>query len=143
MDLVDEQHVVGLEVGQQRRQIARPLEHGTGGLPQIHAHLARDDVRQRGLAQARRPEQQDVVERLAPVAGGLDEDGELRADLLLADVVAELLGPQRPLQRFFLDGGALGGDQAVGLDHGFDPLNPRTAKAQRRKETPRKGKRNR
>jgi hypothetical protein len=34
----------------------------------------RDDVRQRGLAQARRPEQQHVVERLGALARGLDED---------------------------------------------------------------------
>jgi hypothetical protein len=39
------------------------LEHRARRLAQIHAHLARDDVRQRGLAEARRAEQQHVVER--------------------------------------------------------------------------------
>ncbi len=88
MDLVDEQNVVGFEVGEQRREIAGALQHGTGGLAQIDAHLARDDVSERGLAQPGRPEQQDVIERLVPIARCLDEDGELRADLLLTDVLA-------------------------------------------------------
>ena len=65
VDLVDEQHVARLEVGQQRGEIARALEHRARGLAQVDAHLARDDVRERGLAQARRAEQQHVVERFA------------------------------------------------------------------------------
>jgi hypothetical protein len=65
VDLVDEQDVVRFEVGQQRRQVARTLQHRAGGLAQVDAHLARDDVGQRGLAQARRAEQQRVVERFA------------------------------------------------------------------------------
>ena len=35
--------------------------------------LARDDLRQRGLAEARRADEQHVVERFFPGAGGLDE----------------------------------------------------------------------
>ena len=54
-----------LEVGEDRREVARTLEHRPGGLAQVHAHLARDDVRERRLAQARRAEEQHVVERLA------------------------------------------------------------------------------
>ena len=65
MDLVDEQHVLRLEVGEHRGEVARALEHRAGGLAQVDAELARDDVRERGLAQARRAEQQHVVERLA------------------------------------------------------------------------------
>ena len=65
MDLVDEQHVARLQVGEQRGEIAGPLEHRTGGLAQVHAELVRDDVRERGLAQPGRPEDQHVVERLA------------------------------------------------------------------------------
>ena len=55
----------GFEVGQDRRQVAGALQHRAGSLAQVDAHLARDDVRQRGLAQARRAEQQHVVERFA------------------------------------------------------------------------------
>ena len=68
VDLVDEQHVARLEVGQQRREVARALEHRARRLAQVDAQLVRDDVRQRRLAEARRPEQQHVVERLAALA---------------------------------------------------------------------------
>ena len=44
MDLVDEQHVARLQVGQQRREIAGPLEHRTGGLAQVHAEFVGHDV---------------------------------------------------------------------------------------------------
>ena len=39
-----------------RGQVAGPLEHRAGGRPQVDAQLGGDDVRQRGLAQARRAE---------------------------------------------------------------------------------------
>ena len=71
MDLVDEQHVVRLQVGQQRGQVAGALDHRAGGLAQVDAQLVGDDVRERGLAQARRAEDQHVVERLAALARGL------------------------------------------------------------------------
>jgi hypothetical protein len=48
-----------------RGQVARAFQHRAGSLAQVDAHLARDDVGQRGLAQARRAEQQRVVERFA------------------------------------------------------------------------------
>ena len=81
---------------------------------------------ERGLAQPGRAEQQHVVERLAAVARGLDEDLELLADLGLAHVFGQALGAQRALDRVFLAVGGLGGDQAlggggaqlVGFDHG-------------------------
>ena len=102
MDFIDEQHIVGFQIGQHRRQVAGALQHRAGSLAQIDAHLARDDVRQRGLAQARRAEQQRVVERLAAVARGGDEDFQLAADLFLADVFVQLLGAQRALDRLFV-----------------------------------------
>ena len=53
MDLVDEQHVARLEVGQERGEIAGALEHRSRRLAQVDAELVREDVRQRGLAEAR------------------------------------------------------------------------------------------
>ena len=35
--------------------------HGPGGLAQLDAHLVRDDVRERGLAEAGRAEDQTVI----------------------------------------------------------------------------------
>ena len=118
MDLVDEQHVVRLQVRQQRRQVAGALDHRSGGLSQIHAQLVRDDVRERGLAEARRAEDQHVVERLAPVARGLDEDLHLRLDRRLADVVGELLRAHGAIERCLVALRACRYD-AVLLDH-FD-----------------------
>ncbi len=77
VDLVDEQNVVGFQIGEQRREVAGPLQHRPRGLAQVDAHLLGDDVRQRGLAQPGRTEQQHVIERLAAVARSLDEDAEL------------------------------------------------------------------
>jgi hypothetical protein len=65
VDLVDEQHLARLEVGEDRREVAGALEHRTRRRAQGRAHLVSDDVRERGLAETRRPEQQHVVEHLA------------------------------------------------------------------------------
>ena len=58
MDLVDEQHIARLQIGEDRREIAGPLEHRARGLAQVDAELGGDDVRQRRLAEARRAEDQ-------------------------------------------------------------------------------------
>ena len=66
MDLVDEQDLVRLQVGQQRREIAGPLEDRPGGLLESRrpARCA-IDVRERRLAEPGRPEDQHVIERVA------------------------------------------------------------------------------
>ena len=106
MDLVDEQHVVRLQIGELRGKIARLLDHRPGGGAEAHAHLARHDLRQRRLAEAGRAVEQHVVERLAARLGGGDEDLQVLADLLLADEIVERLRTQRQLGRILL--GALG-----------------------------------
>ena len=63
VDLVDEQDVALFEIGEQRREIAGLGDHRPGGGAEIDAELARDDLRQRGLAEARRADEQHVVER--------------------------------------------------------------------------------
>ena len=64
MDLVDEQHVALFEIGEQRREIAGLGDHRAGGGAEVDAELARHDLRQRGLAEARGADEQHVVERL-------------------------------------------------------------------------------
>ena len=98
MDLVDEEDVAVLEVGEQRGEIARLGDHGTGGGAEADAQLARHDLRQRGLAEARRAREQHVVERVAARLGRLDEHLEVGARLLLADELAQQLRPQRLLR---------------------------------------------
>jgi len=106
----------GFQIRQDGGEIPRALENRPRGLAQIDPHFARDDVRERGLAQPRRAEQQHVIERLAARARRLDEDLELAADLLLPDIFGEGAGPQRALELLLLRGGRLGRDQPVGFN---------------------------
>ena len=94
VDLVDEQDVARLEIGQDRRQIARLGQDGARGGAEADAQLARDDLGQGGLAQPRRAEQQDVVQRLGPAPRGVDEDLQIALGLLLTDELGQGLGPQ-------------------------------------------------
>src|SRR3546814_2984049 len=89
MDLVDEQHVVRLQVGQQRGQVAGLLDHRPGSDAQADAQFVGDDVAERGLAQPGRAEDQHVVERFTAAFGGLDVDRKLLAHRLLAEVRSE------------------------------------------------------
>ena len=65
MDLVDEQDVAGAEIGQRADEIARLLERRTGLGVDVDADLTGDQLAERRLAQARRAEEQRVIERLA------------------------------------------------------------------------------
>ena len=95
VDLVDEQHVALFEIGEQRREVAGLGDHRSRGGAEVHAELARHDLRQRGLAEPGRADEQHVVERFPPRARGLDEHRQIRARLLLADELGEPLRPQR------------------------------------------------
>ncbi|OIQ63757.1 hypothetical protein GALL_547000 [mine drainage metagenome] len=95
MDLVDEQHIARLEVGQDRRQIARLGQHRARGHAEAHPQLARHDLRQRGFAQARRAVEQRVIHRLATHLGALDKHLEVRARLGLPDEFIQPLRAQR------------------------------------------------
>ena len=64
MNLVDEEHVARAEAGQDGGEVARPLDGGSGGRPDLGAHLGRDDVRERRLAEPGWPVQEDVIDRL-------------------------------------------------------------------------------
>ena len=97
MDLVDEEHVVLLQVRQECREVAATLNGRAGRLTEVDAELIGDDAGQRRLAEARRAVEQDVVERLAARERRLDEDGEVRLDLLLADVFIQLARAQAVL----------------------------------------------
>ena len=117
MYLIDKQHVVLFEIRQYCGQIAGSFEHRPRGLPQIDAHLARDDVRQCGLAETRRTEQQHMIERLRTIACCFYEDAKLLADLRLPDVFGERSGTQRALDRLLIGRRRNGGDDALGFGH--------------------------
>ena len=62
---------------------------------ELDAHLAREDVRERRLAEPGRAAEQDVIERLAASARGLDEDPEVLLVLVLPDVLVERASGER------------------------------------------------
>ncbi len=76
MNLVDEEHVPLFELAtiaarSPARSIAGPE------VCDVDVQLARDDVRERGLAQPRRPRKENVIENLAALAGGLDRHARI------------------------------------------------------------------
>ena len=102
MNLVDEQHVAFFEVCQQRGEIAGLGDHRARGGAEIDPELARHDLRERGLAQARRTDEQHMIERLAPCPRRLDEHRQVRARLLLADELGKSLRAQRAVGGFIV-----------------------------------------
>src|SRR3984957_19466246 len=97
VNLVDEQHVPRLEIGELPSEIARLADDRTRGRMEIDAELARDDLRQSGLAESRRADEQHVIERLAARFGGLDEDAEILTGRFLPGESGEKLRADRYL----------------------------------------------
>ena len=91
VDLVDEEDVPLLQVGQQGGQVPRLFDGRARGDPDLHPHLVGDDAGEGGLAQAGRAVEQDMVHRLAPAAGRLKVDLQVLLDLFLSDIVLEML----------------------------------------------------
>src|ERR1700722_2132442 len=85
MDLVDEKHITLFEIGQKRGEFASLGDHRARSGTKADAEFARDDLRQRGLAETRRADEQHVVKRLAALARGFDKNREVLARLRLAD----------------------------------------------------------
>ena len=101
VDLVDEQHVVVAELGEDGGQVAGALERRAGRDVQVHAHLGGDDRRQRRLAEARRAGEEQVVDGLLAAAGRLEHDAEVLLQLALADELVEAARPQSGLDGVF------------------------------------------
>jgi hypothetical protein len=79
VDLVDEQDVARLQIGQLRREVAGARDHRPGGQAKTDPELGGDDLGKRGLAEPRRPGEQDMVERFPPLPRGLDEHPQVVA----------------------------------------------------------------
>ena len=102
VDLVDEENVPLAKPGQNRRHIALSFQRRSRDRAQPHAELLADDVGEACLAQARRADQQQMVERLLAATRGLERDRELLLDALLADELAQVARTQRPLELVLL-----------------------------------------
>ena len=94
VNLVDEEDVAFLEVGEYGGQIAGTLDGRPARGLEGDAHLVGYHAGKRGLAQARRPGEKQVVEGLAARFGGLDQDGEVFLDARLAEVLGQGLRAQ-------------------------------------------------
>jgi hypothetical protein len=114
VDLVDEQHVAVLEIGEQGGKVARLCDHRPRRGAEADAKLARDDLGQRRLAEARRAEEEHMVERVAAPLRGIDEDPQILPRRLLADEIVERLRPERGVD---ILGPAIAADDAL-LLHG-------------------------
>ena len=114
MDLVNEQHVAGVQIGQDSRQIACLGQHGARGHPEVHTKLARHDLCQRGFAQPGRAMEQRVIHRLAALPGAFDEHPQIRARLSLPDKGIQALRPQRAVR---ILGPLLGPQCGIRLGH--------------------------
>src|SRR5262249_27060488 len=97
VDLVDEEDLPALEVREDRREIARPLEDGPGRGPDPDRELVRDDVRERRLPEPGGTVEENVVEHVAPRTRRGDLHPQVLADRLLPDVVVERARPERRL----------------------------------------------
>lgn len=110
VDFVDEQNVPGLQIGQERRQIAGPGDHRPRGGAKAHAQFPRHDLGQGRLAQTGRTEKQGMVQGLAARLGGGNENLQVFAHRLLADEIVQHLRTQMGFHVARIE---LGSDHAV------------------------------
>jgi hypothetical protein len=93
VDLVDEQHLALGEAGEQRGQVAGPLDRRPAGHPDRRPELGRDDHGEAGLAQPGRSGEQDVVGWPPPAQCRFQHQLQLLAHLRLPDELGERLRP--------------------------------------------------
>ena len=89
VDLVDEEDVALLQVGQQGGQVARPHQDRSRRDPQAHPEFGGHDAGQRRLAQTGRTGEQQVVGRLVALEGRLDDDLQVFGELALSDELGQ------------------------------------------------------
>ena len=103
MDLVDKEDVVFAQVGEYGREVTRTFDRGAARCADGDAHLVRDDVRQRGLAEAGRAIEEEMVERFFALPRRFDGDADVFLGALLAGELVEHARPQRDLDIGIVD----------------------------------------
>ncbi len=116
VDLVDKEHIVWFEVGEQCSQITRFLQYGARGSLDIDPHLVGNDVGEGGLAQTRRAEDQQVIESLPPQPSRLDKDLHLLANGILTGIVRQFFGADGTVDNVVLAGGT-GRNETICFNH--------------------------
>src|SRR5207244_3240501 len=87
-----------LELGEKAGQRTFVLDRGAARHVQRDAHLLRQDACEGCLPEARRPAEENMIERLAPAACGLDKYLEVLLVLALADVLVERGRPEEAVE---------------------------------------------
>jgi hypothetical protein len=105
VDFVDKEHVPVAEIGDDGRQVPRPLYRRARRYSQVAPDLGGDDISQRGLAQARRSVEQYMVERLIPAPGSGNSYFQVFNDLGLPDEIVQAPRSQTGIKRNILIGG--------------------------------------
>ena len=95
MDLVDEEHIALVELGEDADEVGAFRQGRAVGDVDLGANFIGDDVSECGLSKSRRAVQQRVIDRLTALPGGLHRDAELADELFLADVLIEAGGTKR------------------------------------------------
>ena len=86
MDLIDEENITLLKVGQHGCQITRTFNNRPGCCPDIAAHFIGNNIGKGGFSQSGRTKKEHVVQGLRTALGGLNVDRNIIPDLLLPNV---------------------------------------------------------
>ena len=94
VDFVDEQDIVGFEVGQKTGQLAGFVQNRSGSGLDAYAQFVGNDIGKCGFSQARRTVQENMVQGFLALAGCHDKDFEVADHAFLALEAVETGGSQ-------------------------------------------------
>ena len=97
MNLVNEQHVAGPKIGQQRRQIARTRDNRARSCA-TQLKLGGNDLRQRRLAKAGRAMKKAVIHRIAALTCSGDKGFEIGTATALTNEIGKPFGTERSIR---------------------------------------------
>ena len=117
MDLIDEQYIARFEIREQRRQIARALEHRTRGLPRFTSSSLAMMFASVVLPRPGRTEDEHVIQGFAAHARRLHEDLHLGLHVGLTHVVGEALRPHGAIDDFVVPPTGAGNDPILFDSH--------------------------
>ena len=94
VDLIDEQHIAFVQLGEDTRQIPLLFNGGTAGGVQGASHGEGNDIGKGGFSQTRGPTEQEMVQSFRPSLGGLYKYLQVLLDLNLPRILLKGLRPQ-------------------------------------------------
>lgn len=98
VDFIDEKHVALLDVGENAGEVSGFFDLWAGSRVKLCAGGVGDEVGEGGFSEAGRAGEQNVIQHVAALAGGLKHEQQAFLDLFLADEFRELAGAQRDIK---------------------------------------------